>query len=664
MSSPIFRFPRHLLSRRFAGTGRLAIPALSLLLLAILSAGCEGADDGFLLSVEGRASVEGVAFLDLNRDGVRGAGETPLAGLRIAVVQTGSRDTLALVTSMEQGGFLARDLPAGTYQIAVPEGGVLGDSLQVTGIAPERVQLPVGGTAQVDVGVSFPVRTIRETLRAPMGTRSYVEGTVLNQRGSLPDNRVHVWDGDRAIRVLDVGTFPHAPGDTVRILGRVGLEEDRVVLTSGQGFRVGGSETAPSPLIVTSQEARAARGGGLDAALVRVENASVTDVRTADGTIVATADDGSGGVQIRIPQGHLTGAGLSVLEVGATLSVNGFLEPRAGAPGSWELRTRSGADLEVVAQGIIEGFTFFDRNGSGQVDAGDTALPNVRVRIFRTGDDTAPVAVVQSGNDGRFRTGTLDVRSYRLEVEAASLPDSLVVRQITPSPVTVSTGGVTQVEIAVSHPRVTSAEARTLPDGTTVFLHGIALNGRATLGDQTVHLRDPAGALRTLGLNQTVLPGDRVRMRGRVATVSGQRVLVDVTPFVESEGGVPAPVIVTTAQAATAGGGPLDADLVRMREVVIQSAGRVDENVAGRWLLVVSDGTGSVEVEVRLNAVGIPMEQAAEILAVGQRLNLNGLLIPFLAPPEDEDDEVDETGPTAGWRVHPRIPADLVLLDR
>ncbi len=632
---------------------------------ALLVAGCEGADDSFVFSLEGQGSVAGQAFLDLNRDGTPSAGETDIAGLRVGFIPVGSREPAALVTSQADGSFTAPDLPAGSYQVVVEPGGVLGDSLEVTRISPDRLQLAVAATAQVTVGVSFPVRSVSQIQATSVGTRVYVEGIALNLRGSLPGDVIHVWDGERAIRAPGIQTFPHSAGDSVRVLGRVATQGGRRVLAQGQGFRLVERDEPAEPIRLDAREASEARGGQLDAALVRVEGASVTQVRTTDGTVLATARDASGPLEVRIPQAHLTQAGISILEVGALVSVTGVLEPRSGVQGAWELRTRSGADLEVEAQGGIQGFVFFDRNGSGTADPGDDGLAGVAVRVFRSGDTTTPVAEAETGPDGIFSTGTLDVGSYLVEVESATLPDSLVVRNITPSPVQVPTGGTAEVNVAVSHPRVTTAEVRDLPDGRTVFLEGTALNARSALGDGSVHLRDGAGALRTLGVTQTVLAGDRVRLRGRTATVAGQRVLVAVTPFVEAEGGVPAPLIVTTAQAANAGTGPLDGDAVRLREVVISAAGPAEEGTSSRWRVTVSDGSGAVELEVRLASVGITPAAAGELFAVGRRLNVNGLLIPFVAPPEDPDGgngEVDEPE-TAGWRVHPRVPTDITALD-
>ena len=178
-----------------------------------------------------------------------------------------------------------------------------------------------------------------------------------------------------------------------------------------------------------------------------------------------------------------------------------------------------------------------------------------------------------------------------------------------------------------------------------MFLQGIALNARSAFGDNSVHVRDSDGALRTLQVDATVLAGDRLRVRGRTARVAGQMVLTQVTPFVQSEGGVPGPLIRTTAQARTAAGGADDADAVRVREVTVTASGGNNQ----RWIVTVDDGTGQVDVYVRLATVGLTSEEAAETFQTGERLNVNGVLIP-------------EEG-TNRWRIHPRTGGDLTTID-
>ncbi len=624
-----------------------SLPLLLPFLVGVVA--CDGADDRYLLSLDGTGTVEGTTFLDLNRDGTPSGGEGPLAGVSVRLVMSGSQDTVAVVTSDQAGSFLAPELSAGSYDV-VAGGAILGDSLVLTGVSPAPVQVSPNAVAAVSVGFSFPLYSIPQAAQQATGTRLYVEGVVLNTRGSLPGDAVHVWDGERAMRVVGVGSFTHSLGDSVRMLGRVQQVDGRTVLTEGQGFRT--AELPPlDPIGLTTQQARTASVGGsvgaLDGALVRVEEALVSEVRAVQGGVVATASDGSPSVGIRIPTSHLNQAGIPTLQPGAALSVTGILIPAPGT-GLWELHTRSGDDITVEAQGGVLGRTFYDQNGNGSFDSGDAPLAGVRLRLFRSNDLQTPVAVVDSDADGRFQISPLDVNQYTLEVDESTIPDSLVVRSVSPGTFSVPTGGTVEVSVAISHPQVTSVQARDLPVGETVFLQGIALNALTALGDNSVHLRDDAGALRTLEVSGTVRAGDRVRLRGRTDEVAGQRVLRDVVPFLQSEGGVPGPVILdNVGQARTALGGVRDADAVRVREVTVTAA----TGNSQRWIVTVTDGTGTgtVDLYVRLASVGYSNEQAEERFQAGRRFDVNGLLIP-------------EAG--AGvWRIHPRNAGDLTLLN-
>ena len=624
---------------------RRLLPVLVLgLLLGLLS--CDGASDEYIFSLDGTGAVEGLAFLDLNRDGLPSGGEPPLAGVDIRVFMSGSQDTVARLTTDQSGSFEAQNLRLGSYQVSAG-GPVFGDSLVVTGVNPERVEITPEGNAQVSVGISFPLYSFADARQQAVGTRLYVEGVVLNDRGSLPNNAVHVWDGQRAMRAVNVESFTHSVGDSIRMLGWVSRTGDRTTLIDGRGFRTVQLD-APDPIEVTTQRARSASdgtsGGVLDGALVRVTDAVVSEVRSVEGGLVATASDGSGPTSIRIPNAHLNQAGLPTLQPGAVLSVSGILLYQETAS-NWELRTRSGDDITAEAQGGVTGRAFFDRNGSGSMDAGDTPLADVRLRLFRTTDLQTPVAEVTSDAEGRFQIAPLDVNSYVLEVDEATIPDSLVVRSINPGTIEVPTGGGVDVSVVISHPQLTSAEIRELPEGETVFLQGIALNARSALGDNSVHIRDDDGALRTLQVDATVLAGDRLRVRGRTARVAGQVVLTQVTPFVQSEGGVPGPLIRTTAQARTAAGGVNDGDAIRVREVTVVASHGNNQ----RWIVTVDDGTGQVDVYVRLASAGLTAEEAAEKFQSGERLNINGLLIP-------------EEGANR-WRVHPRTGGDLATID-
>jgi hypothetical protein len=613
---------------------------LAVLGLALVVSSCSGADDRYTFGVEGSGVVAGFTYLDMNRDGSPQGGEARLAGVDVHLLLSGTREVKGVATTDSEGEFRFEELAPGSYRLEVQAGGPLGDSLVVTGKSPATIQVGPTGTAAATVGVSFPLETIPQAGAQPAGVRLYLEGIALNARGSLPDNAVHLWDGERSIRTLGA-TFTANAGDSIRILGRTALQGGRAVLTEAVGFRLAEQQHPVTPVEVSTQQAATAGGGGLDAALVRLDGALVSQAVTVSGIRVVTASDGSGPVTIRIPNAHLQQAGIPILQPGAVLSVTGLLIPQSGG-GTWELRTRSGADVSVEAQGTITGRTFFDRNGDLAFDGGDLPLAGIRITLFRTADASAPVTEATSDADGRFRIGPIDVDEYRIEVDPSTVPDSLVVRGITPETFVVPTADSVSVTIPISFPQVSTLEARSLSVGTTIFLQGIALNSRGAFGDLSVHLQDGSGALRAVGLAPpNVLAGDRVRFRGTLGTQSGQPVLLSVTPLNPQPGGLPSPLLVSSAVAATASGGTLDADQVRVREAEILSASGDDQT----WVVVINDGSGPVGVEVRLSNVGMTEAQAANAFQTGRVMTATGLMMP-------------QPG-TGQWRIRPRTSQDI-----
>jgi DNA/RNA endonuclease YhcR with UshA esterase domain len=625
--------------------GRRGLPAAPvLLLIGALSGltGCEGVDDRHLFSLDGTGTVRGIAFLDLNRDGLPSGGEALLEGVQVRILLAGSGDTVASVTTDEAGEFQATDLTVGSYELAAA-GPLLGDTLVMTGTVPERVQITPQGTAQASVGISFPLRSIAEARATVPGRRLYVEGVLLNTRGSLPGNAVHVWDGERALRVVDVAPFNATLGDSVRILGRTQSAAGQRILSEATAFRLAELPEA-EPVPVTSLEARNARQGALDAALVAVGSAVVSEVRAVVGAVLVTISDGSGSLTVHTSGAHLNQAGILDLRPGDVLSAKGLLLPQAGGA-QWELHTRSGADLALQGQGMIFGRVFFDWNGSRSFDEGDAPMTGVRVRIFRSDDPSTSVAQAVSGAAGGFQIGPLEVGTYQLRVDEASIADTVVVRAINPGSFSLVPGESVQISVAIGHPTVTTDEARDLPQGLTVFIEGSALNDRGALGDNSVHLRDATGALRAVPVEDPVAVGNQVRLRGRTSRAAGQLVLSGVAAFVQAVRDPPAPVLVGTNAAASAGGGALDAELVLIREATVGASEGDDQN----WVVTLDDGGGPVEVFVRLQRAGLTQAEAEETFAPGRQLTVEGLLIPL----EGAD----------RWRVHTRAPGDVVLVE-
>jgi hypothetical protein len=98
---------------------------------------------------------------------------------------------------------------------------------------------------------------------------------------------------------------------------------------------------------------------------------------------------------------------------------------------------------------------------------------------------------------------------------------------------------------------------------------------------------------------------------------------------------------VTTALAATADGGRLDAQQVVVRNATVSDTAAV----LGDWRLTVDDGSGPLEV--LLDAVAFPQVTPGNRAPYvpGNRFDIAGVLVP--------------TG-TGSWRLKPRSVAELV----
>jgi hypothetical protein len=293
--------------------------------------------------------------------------------------------------------------------------------------------------------------------------------------------------------------------------------------------------------------------------------------------------------------------------------------------------------LSIPGSGVVGGVVYLDVDGNRQVGGPDNGLQNVRVRLLVAGTrDT--VAQATSDANGGFVLGRVAVGRYTVVLPGeAAFGDTIAIVRIDTADISLTPDDTVQVQVAVSYPSVTIAEARQLAVGTKVFLEGVALNSQTTFGDTTVHLIDTTGALRIAGVRGPLVAlGDSVRFLGRIAARDGQPVLDGAQATVLLAGLVRVAETVTSAQCATADAGRLDAALVK---VVDGTIGSDTATVNGDFTFSVDDGSGSVTVvfdkDASLTRTGyVP----------GAVIDVTGLLVP------------DGAG---AWRLKPRTNADV-----
>jgi len=302
----------------------------------------------------------------------------------------------------------------------------------------------------------------------------------------------------------------------------------------------------------------------------------------------------------------------------------------------------------ITATGVARGLVFFDANGSGSFDAGDSPVVGARVR-FVTPLSSDTVVRATTGADGTFRVDAVPVGSYSFIVDNNSVGDSADVRRVTSGALTLRPNDSLNVEALVGFPTITTSQVRTLTAingrpalGSRVFVTGVALHSRATYSDTLLHVVDTSGALRAVRVRPTVaVAGDSVRLRGRIAERDGQRVLDDVTVYVVGATFIPTAPTINTLTASTADAGVLDASLVRLLDAVVTDTA----TVAGSLTMTVDDGSGPLTVLLdRVADIGFRAPFAFGPQVAGTRYDLVGVLVP---------------NGSGSWVLRPRAVLDL-----
>lgn len=319
---------------------------LAFLVLAGSQLACGNAGEDLGFGVRRAPPMTALVYFDRDGSGTYATpGDTTVAGLLVRLIQVGVPEPLQSGTTAANGTVVFSNLDPGFYA-AVVDSQVLGDSIVATR-SPFTMRVVAGGQpTTMEVGLAPPLVTV-QAFRASLPGRIFLVGGVIHAgRHQYTDRASYLSDSTGALRLQNVRNLnnnpENVPGDVVRVRGKVAVFNGQAVLDSAVVYLVTpGPEGAPDTL--TTGEAVTAQGGLQDAALVRVEGATILDTATVGAVFRVGVNDGSGRLEIQLdPLGFPT---TSLFVPGSLIDATGVLVPLT--PGVWQLWPRNRDDYVI-----------------------------------------------------------------------------------------------------------------------------------------------------------------------------------------------------------------------------------------------------------------------------------------------------------------------------
>jgi len=320
--------------------------------VALTVIACTNSGENRITAIGGSGTVTGFTLLDANGSRLIDTGDDSLPNVRVRLVLKGQQDTGLVQTSQSNGSYRFLDVPVGEYQLKL-DTTTFADTLQIVKVDSQTFTVTPGDTVHVNILAGRPVVTIAEARALPAGRTVFVTGVALASASAFADSTTAVADTSGSIRVARARTT-FAAGDSVRLLGSVGVRDSEPVLNDPTVVALG-TGRLPGAVSLTTAAAATAAGATRDAQLVTVHGAVISDTARTATSFVLTVSDGSGPLVVQLDQtadpAFQTASLPGNFVPGNKFDVLGVLVPTG--TGTWRLRPRSAADLTNIPLPVI-----------------------------------------------------------------------------------------------------------------------------------------------------------------------------------------------------------------------------------------------------------------------------------------------------------------------
>lgn len=316
--------------------------------LAGLLAGtaCENAGSSLGFGEAATGTIRVGIFLDRDGSKTPSAIDTTPAQIRVQLQPAAGGGVVRSQLTDQDGLAVFEGVPFGEYRVR-PDPTILGDSLLVGRVDSATISVvPTDTIGDVVVRLDYPETSVKAARALPTGRRIFLRGILISTLQTFRDTTVHLADTSGFLRLTGAGflgsTTGNNAGDSVTVIAYTGQRDGQPVATQARIFRLA-LRPPPVPIPVSSAVAATADLGRIDAALVQVTSATISDSVTVAPDFKVVASDGSGNLEILI-DGTIP-VNRTLFRPGRTMTVRGVLVPNGA--GGWRLKPRDGSDIQL-----------------------------------------------------------------------------------------------------------------------------------------------------------------------------------------------------------------------------------------------------------------------------------------------------------------------------